>query len=54
MPGYDAPDAFPAPFGNGSAIAFVVPEVSRLGAVACGLRASRQREEQAHAEDLYH
>src|SRR5258708_659902 len=36
------------------AIAFVVPEVSRLGAVACGLRASRQREEQAHAEDFYH
>ena len=35
------------------AIAFVVPEVSRLGAVACGLRASRQREEQAHAEDFY-
>jgi len=25
------------------AIAFVVPEVSRLGAVACRLRASRQR-----------
>jgi len=36
------------------AIAFVVPEVSRLGVVACGLRASRQREEQAHAEDFYH
>ena len=36
------------------AIAFVVPEVSRLGAVACGLRASRQREEQAHAEDFHH
>ena len=36
------------------AIAFVVPEISRLGAVACGLRASRQREEQAHAQDLYH
>ena len=35
------------------AIAFVVPEVSRLGVVACGLRASRQREEQAHAEDFY-
>src|ERR1700754_2106197 len=35
------------------AIAFVVPEVSRLGAVACGLRASRQREEQADAEDVY-
>jgi AraC-like DNA-binding protein len=36
------------------AIAFVVPEVSRLGAVACGLRAFRQCEEQAHAEDFYH
>ena len=36
------------------AIAFLVPEVARLGAVACGLRASRQREEQAHAEDFYH
>src|SRR6185437_12213382 len=35
------------------AIAFVVPEISRLGAVACGLRASRQREEQAHAENFY-
>jgi len=36
------------------AIPFVVPELSRLEAVACGLRASRQREEQADAEDLYH
>jgi AraC-like DNA-binding protein len=36
------------------AIAFVVPEISRLGTVACGLRASRQREEQAHAEDFYY
>ena len=36
------------------AIAFVVPEISRLGAVACGLRAFRQREEQAYAEDFYH
>src|SRR5690349_24565094 len=36
------------------AIAFVVPEVSQLGAVACGLRASRQREEPAHAEDFYY
>ena len=34
------------------AIAFIVPEVTRLGAVACGLRASRQREEQAHADYL--
>ena len=34
-------------------IAFVVSEISRLGAVACGLRASRQRKEQAHADDFY-
>ena len=36
--GYDAPDAFARAFGNGRAIAFVVPEGSRLGTVACGLR----------------
>jgi len=53
--GYDAPDAFARAFRQRfRPIAFVVPEVSRLGAVACGLRASRQREEQAHAEDFYH
>ena len=53
--GYDAPDAFARAFSaTVRAIAFVVPEVSRLGAVACGLRAFRQREEQADAEDFYH
>ena len=52
--GYDAPDASPAPFGNGSGNRLRRSGVSRLGAVACGLRASRQREEQAHAEDFYH
>ncbi|MGY3081491.1 AraC-like DNA-binding protein [Bradyrhizobium sp. LM6.10] len=36
------------------AIAVIVPEVSRPGAVACGLRASRQRQEQAHADNFYH
>ena len=53
--GYDAPDAFARAFRQrlGQSPS-VVPEVSRLGAVACGLRASRQREEQAHAEDFYH
>ncbi|MGY4375419.1 AraC-like DNA-binding protein [Bradyrhizobium sp. i1.3.6] len=52
--GYDAPDAFARAFRQRfGAIAVVVPQLSRLGAVACGLRASRQREEQAH-EDFYH
>ena len=66
--GYDAPDAFARAFrqrfgqspsnprlsATVRAIAFVVPEIAGLGAVACGLRASRHRQEQTDAEDLYH
>ena len=52
--GYDAPVAFARAFrATLRAIGFVVPEVSRLGAVACRLRASRQCEKQAHADDFY-
>src|SRR5436305_4264630 len=43
--GYDAPDAFaPRLSATVRAIALIVPGISRLGAVACGLRASRQRQ----------
>ena len=52
--GYDAPDAFARLSATVRAIAFCFPKVSRLGAVACSLRAPRQRQEQAHAEDFYY
>ena len=47
--GYDVPDA-PRLSATVRTIAFVVPKISRMGAVVCGLRASRQRQEKVHAE----
>jgi AraC family transcriptional regulator len=51
--GYDAPDAFARAFRQRFGHRPRRSGISRLGAVACGLRAARQCEEQAHAEDFY-
>lgn len=50
--GYDAGRLRPRLSATVWAIAFIIPEIARLGTVACGLRAYGQCEEQAHAHYL--